>query len=186
MDEYLMREMMRNRQHMDKHDMMRRFQEFMEQENYRPYSKFEDYFNRENLRREMDSMDMEEREFFNKMRDYHAGSKGEHFNTSYAKYEVSQMFHFLNGRKRQGEKFSMDKAKEVHEHYASVLSPEITVADVYVAINSQFHDYYDLFRSWFGDAGVEQKIIDSAIVFWFKDADCEGNNKVWKYFKKED
>lgn len=55
-----------------------------------------------------------------------------------------------------------------------------TVADVYVAINSQYHDYAELFKNWFGD-GIEQKIVESAIVFWFKDADCKVENKVVEY-----
>ena len=49
-----------------------------------------------------------------------------------------------------------------------------------VAINSQYHDYAELFKNWFGD-GIEQKIVESAIVFWFKDADCKAENKVVEY-----
>ena len=37
-----------------------------------------------------------------------------------------------------------------------------------------------LFKDWFGD-GIEQKIVESAIVFWFKDADCKAENKVVEY-----
>lgn len=29
--------------------------------------------------------------------------------------------------------------------------------------------------------GIEQKIVESAIVFWFKDADCKAENKVVEY-----
>lgn len=42
------------------------------------------------------------------------------------------------------------------------------------------HDYAELFKNWFGD-GIEQKIVESAIVFWFKDADCKAENKVVEY-----
>lgn len=35
-------------------------------------------------------------------------------------------------------------------------------------------------KNWFGD-GIEQKIVESAIVFWFKDADCKAENKVVEY-----
>lgn len=38
----------------------------------------------------------------------------------------------------------------------------------------------ELFKNWFGD-GIEQKIVESAIVFWFKDADCKAENKVVEY-----
>ena len=29
--------------------------------------------------------------------------------------------------------------------------------------------------------GIEQKIVESTIVFWFKDADCKAENKIVKY-----
>lgn len=74
----------------------------------------------------------------------------------------------------------MHKAKEICERYRGILPTSATVADVYVAINSQYHDYAELFKNWFGD-GIEQKIVESAIVFWFKDADCKAENKVVKY-----
>lgn len=40
--------------------------------------------------------------------------------------------------------------------------------------------YIILLKNWFGD-GIEQKIVESAIVFWFKDADCKAENKVVEY-----
>lgn len=48
---------------------------------------------------------------------------------------------------------------------------------------TQYHDYVELFKSWFGD-NVDQKIIESAIIFWFKDVDCKSRNKVVSYFKE--
>lgn len=39
------------------------------------------------------------------------------------------------------------------------------------------------FKSWFSD-GIEQKIVESAIMFWFKDADSKAGNKVVEYFKE--
>lgn len=99
---------------------------------------------------------------------------------SEAKYLVADMYHTENGRKYSGEKFDMHKAKEICERYRGILPTSVTVADVYVAINSQYHDYAELFKNWFGD-GIEQKIVESAIVFWFKDADCKAENKVVEY-----
>lgn len=108
----------------------------------------------------------------------------EHFNDSYARYLVSNMYHFENGRKYVGEKFDMTKAKEVCERYRGIIPQTITHADVYVAINAQYHDYCELFKSWFGD-GVEQKIIESAVIFWFKDDDYKDGFKLWNYFKED-
>lgn len=117
------------------------------------------------------------------MRNSMRGSESEHFTESEAKYLVADMYHTENGRKYSGEKFDMYKAKEICERYRGILPTSATVADVYVAINSQYHDYAELFKNWFGD-GIEQKIVESAIVFWFKDADCKAENKVVEYLGK--
>lgn len=84
------------------------------------------------------------------------------------------------GIKNSGEKFDIHKAKEICERYRGVIPVSATPTDVYVAINSQYHDYVELFKSWFGD-NVDQKIIESAIIFWFKDVDCKAENKVVEY-----
>ena len=146
----------------------------------------------------MDMFDSDERLFdgFNRhgMRDEdmykmmrymrHSMGEGEHFTDSEAKYLVSEMYHIENGRKYSGEKFDMHKAKEICERYRGILTTSVTIADVYIAINSQYHDYSELFKNWFGD-NIEHKIIESAIVFWFKDADCKVDNKVAKYFNEQ-
>lgn len=100
-----------------------------------------------------------------------------------AKHIVSEMYHVENGRKHTGEKFDMHKAKEVCERYRGILPSSINPVDVYIAINSQYHDYAELFKNWFGD-NIDQKIIESAIVFWFKDVDAKAKNKVVNYFKE--
>lgn len=117
------------------------------------------------------------------MRNSMRGSESEHFTESEAKYLVADMYHTENGRKYSGEKFDMHKAKEICERYRGILPTSATVADVYVAINSQYHDYAELFKNWFGDS-IEQKIVESAIVFWFKDADSKSENKVVGYFRE--
>lgn len=57
---------------------------------------------------------------------------------------------------------------------------EVTNKDVYVAINAQYHDYAKLFEEWFG-GNIDNKVFESAITFWFKDVDFDGD-KVWEYF----
>ena len=42
----------------------------------------------------------------------------------------------------------------------------------------------ELFKSWFGD-GIEQKIIESAVIFWFKDDDYKDDFKLQNYFKED-
>lgn len=57
--------------------------------------------------------------------------------------------------------------------------------DVYVAINAQYHDYIRLYSEWFRNINkneLDNKIIESAITFYFKDEDS-GSAKTWNYFK---
>lgn len=60
------------------------------------------------------------------------------------------------------------------------LTHDVEPCDVYVAINAQYHDYCKLFDSWFG-GNIDNKVFESAITFWFKDVDFDGD-KVWEYF----
>ena len=115
---------------------------------------------------------------FNRMQDEYYN---EHFDEESAKLIVADMYHIEKGRKNIGEKFNMHKAKEVYDRYKTVLASDVTIWDIYVAINAQYHDYYDLFKSWFsGD--VESKIIESAVIFWFKDPDYNKGFKLTDYF----
>lgn len=57
---------------------------------------------------------------------------------------------------------------------------KVEPCDVYVAINAQYHDYAKLFEEWFG-GNIDNKVFESAITFWFKDVDFDGD-KVWEYF----
>ena len=41
----------------------------------------------------------------------------------------------------------------------------------------EYHNYAMLFKSWFGN-DIEQKIIESAIIYWFKDDD-QINKYTW-------
>lgn len=59
-------------------------------------------------------------------------------------------------------------------------SIDVEPCDVYVAINAQYHDYAKLFEEWFG-GNIDNKVFESAITFWFKDVDFDGD-KVWEYF----
>ena len=126
---------------------------------------------------------IDDEEMYNMMKYMrHSMTEEGHFNESEAKYIVSQMYHIENGRKHVGEKFDMHKSKEIVERYRGILPTSVTPADLYVAINTQYHDYAELFKNWFGD-NIDQKIIESAVVFWFKDADCKAENKIVEYLR---
>jgi hypothetical protein len=179
-----------------RNSMRRNSMEHMDEGDFMPMDRKRDFYMKRHGGNEefIDMFDSDDRLFddFNspmeddmyKMMRYMRNSmnSGEHFNESEAKYLVSDMYHTENGRKYSGEKFDMHKAKEVCERYRGILPTSVTPSDVYVAINAQYHDYAELFKNWFGD-NIEQKIIESAIVFWFKDVDSKSENKLMEYFK---
>nr|UWG02081.1 MAG: hypothetical protein [Bacteriophage sp.] len=97
-----------------------------------------------------------------------------------AKEVVEQMYHVKDNKKYIGEKYDINKAHEICERYKEVLPNDVEPCDVYVAINAQYHDYAKLFEEWFG-GNIDNKVFESAIIFWFKDVDFDGD-KVWEYF----
>lgn len=107
----------------------------------------------------------------------------EHFNKQEAKQTVDEMYHVKDGKKYIGEKYDMQKAHEVCNKFKDKLEEDIEVADVYVAINAQYHDYCELFEKWFGKGNFDDMIFESAISFWFDDVDF-GEDKLWKYFNE--
>lgn len=105
---------------------------------------------------------------------------GYHFDEYEAKEVVEQMYHVKDNKKYIGEKYDINKAHEICERYKEVLPNDVEPCDVYVAINAQYHDYAKLFEEWFG-GNIDNKVFESAITFWFKDVDFDGD-KVWEYF----
>lgn len=125
----------------------------------------------------------EKGQFVDRLKDYD-NKNVEHFNESYAQYIVSNMWHMDdNGNKYSGEKYSMLKAKEICERYRGIINSSVTPSDIYIAVNEHYHRYHCLFKRWFGN-DIDYQIIDSAIIYWFKD-ECYGPNKLWNYFNSK-
>lgn len=210
MNDYMLMEYLKHQEMqkgMSEHDFMDKFQEFMSKykRNSMPYESEQDlkdweyknymkrhnsfpddfkmfYFGNKNRAYDRFYRMNKEQEFYNEGDMYN--EYPEHFNESYAKFIVSNMHHLENGRKHVGEKYDMNKAKEVYEKYKGMLNKDLTCADIYVAINAQYHDYSELFKRWFG-MNIDHKIIESAIVFWFKDEDYDKGSKLWNYFSEK-
>lgn len=104
----------------------------------------------------------------------------------YSAMRISTMYHTAdNGKICKGEIYNYDCAKNVFDKYVRNINSSITVWDVYVAINAQYHDYIRLYSEWFRNINkneLDNKIIESAITFYFKDEDS-GSTKTWNYFK---
>lgn len=118
------------------------------------------------------------------MRDHHEILFGKHFNKDYAEWEVEQMHHKCGDKVYKGEHWTYEQTADVMSGYKATLPAEITPCDFYVALNSQWHDYHCLMKALFPtEEEAEKAIIESAVVFWFKDDDYPTNDKVWCYFR---
>lgn len=197
MDELMLIEYLKSRG-MDEQSFMDKFQEFMTTHKGSHKSSMRTSFNKGHYPEELEAYEGFDRHITGGkgyMPEYSRGSirmeKGmskdfssEHLLPSEAEYMVSEMYHTENGRKYIGEKYDFEKAKEVCERYRGFLPSTVNPVDVYVAINAQYHDYANLFKSWFGDR-IDHKVIESAIVFWFKDEDNPGTTKLVNYFREK-
>lgn len=185
MDDFMMYKYLKSKG-IGEHNYREKFRDFMD--NYKrnrdfyldvnkPYKRHqEDMWEDENPYKYHEDFD---EDFFKMMR--YMKDTDDYMDEYKARELVSKMYHTESGRKYVGEKYDMNKAKEVHERYKGALKGA-SLEEVYLAINSQYHDYAELFKSWFG-SNIDQKVIDSAIVFWFKDTDSKKDSKVLDYFK---
>jgi hypothetical protein len=107
--------------------------------------------------------------------------KTRHYDKQEAEEIVQSMYHFHNGKKYIGEYFTFTRAEEVYKEH-SLASIKATVADVYIALNAQYHDYCVLFYRWFANQDIDPYLIVSAVSFWFRDEDYQDESKVYKYF----
>lgn len=110
---------------------------------------------------------------------------GPHYNEHFAKHDVMQMHHSSrDGMQKEGEHFGIAQAKNVAEKYSSKMGPGVTIWDIYVAINANYHDKCVVFKQWFPDS-YEEKIIEDAVHFYFMDGDAP-KGKVWHYMRAMD
>lgn len=120
------------------------------------------------------------------MRKAHEQMLGAHFDETYARWQVERMHHTSpNGSVHRGEHWTIDQVMAATNKYRAKFPAEVTEWDVYVALNSQWHDYDDWAATKFDSP--EQRdtaIIDGAIAFWFADEDYPSPTKVWDYFAK--
>lgn len=198
MDELMLMEYLKNRG-MDEQDFMDKFKDFMVKHNRGSYNRgFSGSYNRSSYNKGFEDSgfgweyDMDDSmSSFKRGRNTMKRDRGmsneyskDHFIPAEAQYIVSEMYHTENGRKYTGEKYDIDKAREVCERYRGFIPSTVNPVDIYVAINAQYHDYANLFKSWFGEK-IDHKVIESAIVFWFKDEDNLGTAKLVSYFREK-
>ena len=106
---------------------------------------------------------------------------GPHFNGEFAKWQVAEMYHTgSDGKKYAGEVWSLEEVQEIASRHKSSIPSSYNIYDVYVAMNASYQDFCKLYKTWFPD-NFKEKIIETAITFWFKDEDY-GEGKVWDYF----
>lgn len=78
-----------------------------------------------------------------------------------------------------------DVTKKIYDRRIRPLNKDVTIWDVYVALNAQYHDNINLYEKWFPNATnneIEDKIVEATISNWFEDEDAS-SDKVWEYFR---
>lgn len=198
MEDYMLLEYLRNQgmgHNMTADELMYKFKEFMRGKNMR-YESPE--YNESNMRYNSMYFDNPSRDYgmkyplnvnFNRYQgmpsSYRNHKSGEEYGTHFSEYEaraiVDKMYHYYNGKRVSGEIFTMEKAKEVYNANKQNMYGDVDYTEVYVAINAQYHDYCPLYKQWFGN-NADHKIIESAILFWFKDEDYNKGSKIINYF----
>ena len=81
--------------------------------------------------------------------------------------------------------FSIEATKKIYDRRIRPLNKDVTMWDVYVALNAQYHDNINLYEKWFPNATnneIEDKIVEATISNWFEDKDAS-SDKVWEYFR---
>lgn len=101
---------------------------------------------------------------------------GKHYTKECAIEKVAQMHHTdKSGQVHTGEHFTIERAATINEK----IVPNATTYDVYVALNTTWHDLHKVLSKWF-QSDIDQYCIDTAIALWFNDEDCKyGEEKIW-------
>lgn len=124
-------------------------------------------------------------EYWEIMRKTHEMMFGKHFDKGYAEWQVSQMHHIGDdGREYKGEHWSITAASTVMQQYRGRFPADYNEYDVYVALNSHWHDTICTAKRHFSSIeDAEKYVIDEAIAVWLNDSDWGSNDKVWSYFR---
>lgn len=106
---------------------------------------------------------------------------GPHYNKEIAESVVDKMYRKSDsGDVVYGGHWSLAQVQEVFTAYkSSFKNPKDNVYDLYVALNATYNDLVRVFKSDFPE-NYEKKIVEYAIVFWFKDDDAP-EGKIWRY-----
>lgn len=116
------------------------------------------------------------------MRRMHEIYYGCHYDMEFALWEVSQMEHNrADGTICKGEHWTIDQVKAVYEQTRARLSATDTIADVYVALHSWWHDNIEMDREDFGE-NAESKNIARGVAYFFDDDDAP-DGKIWHYYE---
>ena len=111
------------------------------------------------------------------IRDIHEVFCGPHYNEHFAKMDVAAMHHKGKSGEDKGEHWNIQQVTAVAKGMS--VPGNANIGDVYVALNSAWHDKEVKFTEWFGP-DAEKKIIEDAINFYFMDDDAP-EGKVWIY-----
>lgn len=82
----------------------------------------------------------------------------------------------LHSKGAKGEHWSIGQINDTAKQLGLSFAANVTDGDKLFAFNSFYHDMH-------ANGDSEEKIFTDAYIFYFDDADFEGNSKPWKYYK---
>ena len=113
------------------------------------------------------------------MRKMHCIQYGPHYNESFARYDVSQMWHKNErGERVEGEYWSIAQVTNAIQPYMSRIK-NYNVWDAYVALHIFYHDLYEAKKTKRPDT-AEAETVEEAVKFFMFDDDAP-DGKVWNY-----
>lgn len=121
------------------------------------------------------------------LRTTHERFVGKHYNEAFAKARVAAMWNCKDAscsKEEHHAHFTMEQSMDYYRKFKTELPAKVNQYDFYVAINAQALNYGKTFAEWFTD-DADKRLVESAVKFWFQDADfAKGKDvKVWEYFE---
>lgn len=120
--------------------------------------------------------DTDPKKYWEVMRGTSESINGNHYTEPLAKLDVEDMHSCdESDKEHKGEYWSCDDVVEAMADKR--FSKETTKWDIYVACNALWHDLRNVLD--------DEKILECAYAFFFKDEDWQGDGKIWTYMKSK-
>jgi len=111
-------------------------------------------------------------EYWRFMREQHGILYDGHYSPEFAEWDIDRMHSTdENGRQYMGEHWTREEVKNAMQ--GMNIPSDVNDCDMWVAANAMWHDMHRKFN--------DSQILDITCLFFFKDEDYDGHDKIWKY-----